>query len=393
MTAAAFVGFTGSTLVMPFLSLYIGELGVTNVGDIALWTGLTLGSTPLVTALCAPFWGRVADRYGNKILVQRSLLSFVVVMAAMAYATQAWHLFVLRALQGFVAGYGPLTLSMAAASVPRERMAGAIGAVQTAQRIGPTIGPVIGGVLAGAVGHRHAFLVAAAVYALAFLLVTVLYTEPRRHAAAERAPERVTFRDILAFENFLVAIALILCMQLVERSFEPVLPLYLGMVGFGAARVPIVAGILFSALALAGALGHQLAAMLLARTSARTIIVVSLLWAAAGLSMFASVGSLWLLVGGMALVGLGIGTASTAAYSAAGAVIPRHAHGASFGLLTGASLLGMSFGPALGGLVAARSIPVVFMMGVVIFGLLAVGVWRVMVARPLRVETPIGSDA
>ena len=382
VTAAAFVGFTGSTLVMPFLSLYIRELGVTDVGDIALWTGLTLGATPLITALCAPFWGRIADKYGNKILVQRSLLSFVVVMAAMAYATSAWQLFVLRALQGFVAGYGPLTLSMAAASVPRDRMAGAIGAVQTAQRIGPTIGPVIGGVLAGAVGHRHAFLVAAAVYLFALILLSVMYTEPRHHASVDaEEPARVTFRDILAFENFLVALALILGMQLVERSFEPVLPLYLGLLGFGEGRVPILAGVLFSALALAGALGHQLAATMLKRVSARVVIVLSLVWAAAGLSMFATVGTTAWLVAGMALVGLGIGTASTAAYAAAGAVIPRHAHGASFGLLTGASLLGMSFGPMMGGLVAARSIRAVFVTGIVAFGMLAVTARRTMVTR------------
>ena len=73
-------------------------------------------------------------------------------MAAMAYAQSPWQLFVLRALQGLVAGYGPLTLSMAALSAPREEMASAIGAVQTAQRIGPAIGPVIGGLLAAAVG-------------------------------------------------------------------------------------------------------------------------------------------------------------------------------------------------------------------------------------------------
>jgi MFS family permease len=270
---------------------------------------------------------------------------------------------------------------MAAASVPREKMANAIGAVQTAQRIGPTIGPVVGGVLAGAVGHRHAFLVAAAVYAFALVLLSVMYTEPRHEMAHAEAPVRVTFRDILAFENFLVALALILCVQLVERSFEPVLPLYLGLLGFSAGRVPILAGVLFSALALAGALGHQLAATMLRRGSARQVIALSMLWSAVGLSIFAAVGSTAGLVAGMALVGLGIGTASTAAYSAAGSVIPRHAHGASFGLLTGASLLGMSFGPMMGGLVAARSIRAVYVTGVVAFGVLAVTVRRVMVVR------------
>src|SRR5215212_337268 len=189
----AFVGFTGSTLVMPFLALYIQQLGVTETGEIALWTGLTLGSTPAITALCAPFWGRVADRYGNKILVQRSLLSFVIVMAAMAYVQSAWQLFLLRALQGLFAGYGPLTLSMAALSAPRDAMPKAIGEVQTAQRIGPAVGPVIGGFLAAAVGQRQAFLVAAGVYAVALIVVTVFYTEPRRPRHGADARVRVSF--------------------------------------------------------------------------------------------------------------------------------------------------------------------------------------------------------
>ena len=77
ITAAAFVGFTGFTLVMPFLPLYFRELGVTDIGDIALWTGVTLGVSPAIAALTAPLWGRVGDRFGNKLLVQRSLVSFI----------------------------------------------------------------------------------------------------------------------------------------------------------------------------------------------------------------------------------------------------------------------------------------------------------------------------
>ena len=61
---AGCIGFTGFTLVMPFLPLYIAELGTTDVKEIAMWTGLTLGATPTVTAISAPLWGRVGDRYG-----------------------------------------------------------------------------------------------------------------------------------------------------------------------------------------------------------------------------------------------------------------------------------------------------------------------------------------
>src|SRR5918998_1572461 len=132
--ATGFMGFAGFTLVMPFLPLYISELGVRDVGDIALWSGLTLGATPAVTALSAPLWGRVGDRYGSKLLVMRSLGAFVLTKAAMAFVTAPWQLVALRGLLGAFVGYGALTVSMAAESVPRERMARAIGTVQIGQR-------------------------------------------------------------------------------------------------------------------------------------------------------------------------------------------------------------------------------------------------------------------
>src|SRR3954467_9451480 len=156
VTAASFMGYTGFTLVMPFLPLFIGQLGVTDVGQVAMWTGLSLGVTPALTALLAPAWGRLGDRYGRKIMVERSLVSFVVLFAAMASVARPWHVLALRAVQGLFADYGSLSVAMAAESAPRERMPAAIGAVQTAQRIGPAVGPLIGGLLAHLVGLRRA---------------------------------------------------------------------------------------------------------------------------------------------------------------------------------------------------------------------------------------------
>jgi len=171
--AAGMIGFTGFTLVMPFLPLYIAELGVTDVKEIAMWTGLTLGATPTVTAISAPLWGRVGDRYGSKILVIRSLIAFILTKAGMAFVTAPWQLFALRALLGLFAGYGALTISMAAESAPRDRMAQAIGMVQTGHRLGPAVGPVIGGLLAPIVGLRRAFLFAAAFYVVALIAIAV----------------------------------------------------------------------------------------------------------------------------------------------------------------------------------------------------------------------------
>ena len=188
--AAGMIGFTGFTLVMPFLPLYIAELGTTDVKEIAMWTGLTLGATPTVTAISAPLWGRVGDRYGSKVLVIRSLIAFILTKAAMAFVTAPWQLFALRALLGVFAGYGALTISMAAESAPRDRMAQAIGMVQTGHRLGPAVGPVIGGLLAPIVGLRNAFLFAAAFYVVALIAIVVFYQEPREANAPAQDARR-----------------------------------------------------------------------------------------------------------------------------------------------------------------------------------------------------------
>ena len=384
VTAASFIGFTGFTLVMPFLPLYFQQLGVQDIGEIAMWSGLSLGVTPALTAMLAPFWGRLADRYGRKIMVERSLVSFVVVMGAMAYVRHPWQVFALRALQGLFAGYGSLTLAMAADSAPRDRMAYAIGFVQTAQRLGPAIGPIVGGAVAQFAGLRNAFLVTAGLYLVATLLVLVMYDEHSApHDASTASAERVTFRNVLAFENFILLMGVVFGLQFIDRSFGPVLPLYVAELGTPVERVPIVAGVLFSIAAGAGAVGHHFCGRLLRRATARRVIAASVALGAAGASAYVLARGPWLLVFGTPIFGLAMGVATTAAYTAASSVMPASARGAGFGLLTTASLAGLALSPIVNGILGATSIRAVFVLDTVGLIVLAVAVSRLMIAAPL----------
>jgi DHA1 family multidrug resistance protein-like MFS transporter len=374
---------------MPFLPLYFQQLGVSDVGEIAFWSGLSLGVTPAVTALLAPMWGRLADRFGRKIMIERSLASFVVVMAAMAYVTEAWHVFALRAIQGLFAGYGALTLTMAADSAPRDRMAYAIGTVQTAQRLGPALGPIIGGTVAQIVGLRRAFFVTSAFYLIALVLVFVLYKEgtPVTHASPG-GRGRVTFRNVLAFENFIVLMTVVFGLQFVDRSFGPVLPLYLAELGTSQANVPILSGVLFSIAAGTAAIGNNACARLLRRYPARTVIVGAAAVAALGVLVYVLAGTSTLLFAGTPLFGFAIGTATTAVYTAAGTVIPASARGAGFGLLTTASLTGLALSPIISGMLGAFSIRAVFLLDGVALLVLAAMVRRLMVTAPLTATAP-----
>jgi MFS family permease len=374
VTAASFMGFTGFTLVMPFLPLYLQQLGVEDVGEIALWAGLSLGVTPAVTAVLSPFWGRLADRFGRKLMVERSLISFVIVMSAMAFVTRAWHVFALRAVQGVFAGYGGLTLAMAAESAPRDRMARAIGLVQTSQRLGPALGPVIGGVVAEMVGVRSAFFVTAGFYAIALGIVFLLYEDPARPDSrpSAAAPAAGSAGQLLQAPGFRLMMAAIFVMTFVDRSFGPILPLYLAREGRAVEQVVLLSGVLFSVAAGGAVAGNQACEWLLRRMDAARIIAGGAAAAALGLLWFLAVSNDVAMGAALLLFGAGAGVAVTAGYTYGGRLVPASLHATGFGFLTGASLAGLALSPFVGGLLGTGNLRAIFALDLVLLAGIAI---------------------
>jgi len=378
VTVATFIGFTGFTLVMPFLPLYFEQLGVSDIGAIAVWSGVSLGITPAVTAVMAPVWARVGERYGRKLMVARSLFSFVVIMGAMAFVTAPWQVFALRAVQGLFAGYGMLALTMAAESAPSEQMAAAIGWVQTAQRLGPALGPVLGGGLAQAFGLRMAFVAAAVLFFGAFLLVLVGYREgpTRRHEASAGRASRVTLRSLLAVPHFGLFLMTIFSLQMVDRSFGPVLPLYLREIGTPLAQVPVVAGLVFTVAAGAAAIGNYACAGMMRRVMAPTLVMGAATLAALGAVVFSLAPGSSVLLAAAVVFGFGIGVAFTTIYTVAGQRVPEPSRGVAFGYLTTASLSGLALSPVVSGLLGAVSMRGVFVADAVGLAIVAWAVRR-----------------
>ena len=196
---------------MPFLPLYFQLLGLSDVGEIALWSGLSLGVTPALTALLSPFWGRLADRYGRKIMVERSLFSFVIVMAAMAFVTRPWHVFAPPGRAGTVRRLRRADLDHGG----RLRAARPDGVGhrhhpdRAAARARPSDRSSAASV-AQLVGLRNAFLVTAVFYVIALVLVFWMYDERGvHHELVKDGAGRISFRNVLAFENFVLLMAVI----------------------------------------------------------------------------------------------------------------------------------------------------------------------------------------
>src|SRR6202012_835740 len=103
-------------------------------------------------AFVSPFWGRVADRRGRKLMVLRSCLTMGVFIALMSLSQNAWQLLGLRALMGAFAGFNAASIALVASQAPARRIGYALGWLSTGQLVGSLIGPVAGGGIADLAG-------------------------------------------------------------------------------------------------------------------------------------------------------------------------------------------------------------------------------------------------
>ena len=144
---------------------------------------------------------------------------------------------------GLFGSIGPLGLAMATAQAPREETGRAVGLIQAAQILSAAIGPFAGGVLADAIGIRRTFLVTAALCALALVLVLAFYEERGRRGEEGRRAGPGLPRRRRPSRRCRPAVVLFV-VNFIGRSFTPILPLHLGLLGIPSRRLASATGVL-----------------------------------------------------------------------------------------------------------------------------------------------------
>ncbi|HFI0790752.1 TPA: multidrug efflux MFS transporter [Streptococcus suis] len=157
------------TLVMPFISVFVEELGV-GAGQVEYYAGLAVSANALAAAVMAPIWGSLADRYGRKPMMVRAAFAMIFTMGGMAFVPNVFWLIVLRVLNGMFTGYIPNATALIASQVPKDKTGYALGTLSTGAVAGNLIGPTIGGFLAELVGVHAVFLLVGLLYALVVVL-------------------------------------------------------------------------------------------------------------------------------------------------------------------------------------------------------------------------------
>lgn len=240
--------FTGLAIsqIIPFLPLYLEQLGITGGESLSLWSGLTFSITFVVSAAVAPLWGSLADRKGRKLMLLRAAFGMGVVILLQAFVTEAWQLLLLRALMGLTSGYIPNAMALVAAQVPRERSGWALSCVSTGQIGGVILGPMLGGLLADWVGLRTVFIVTAALLMVSFLVTLFLIKETGYTPVSkkEKLSGREVFRSLDNPKLMLCLFFTTMVIQMCNGSVNPILTLFVRELAPTAENIAFLSGVI-----------------------------------------------------------------------------------------------------------------------------------------------------
>ena len=225
--------FTGASfsIVMPFMALYVEELGVK--GAMVEWyAGLSVALSALASALVSPVWGRLADRYGRKPMMIRASMVMTFTMGGLAFVPNVFWMLFLRILNGLFAGYVPNATALIASQAPQQRSGYALGTLSTGLTAGVLIGPLLGGALSEAFGMRGTFLLVGLILFICCLLTIFgLREDFQPIEKGEMMSLSQVFAKIPSKSLLIGLFVTSMIIQISAQSIAPILALYIRYLG------------------------------------------------------------------------------------------------------------------------------------------------------------------
>ena len=367
--------FFGYTLVMPFLPIFVRELGVTTTAGIAFWSGLILSVSPLISAIAGPLWGKLGDRIGMKVMAQRATAANCLCWFLMGFSHNVYQLVALRALLGLLGGFNSVSVALITQLSPKEKTASVIGSLQSTQILAAAVGPFFGGLLAQSIGIRNTFFVTALVMGGAFLSISLLYKDSDGKSPAAEAEVKVG-KEFLRRPEFITTVLILFFINMADRTFGPIIPLFLEQLGTPAFRLAAVSGTLISIAAFGEAFSAWLSGKLANRVTLRRLIQGRLALSILVLAPMVIVHTTMEFSILRVLLALLAGGTLTLALTAASHIIPSEHRGSGYGILSGTSMLGSAVGPLIAGTLAGFSIRSIFVFNAVVYLLMMAFVHR-----------------
>lgn len=353
---AQMMAVAGFMTIVPFLPLYVEELGTRANLSTEFLAGLVYSAQAFTMAIASPIWGALADRYGRKLMVERAMFGGTVILLLMGFARSAEQLVLLRAVQGLVTGTIGAANALVAAATPREHTGYAMGLLQVGMGVGLAVGPLIGGAVADAISYSAAFYVTAGLLFFAGILVwwgVDEHFDPPDALKGDAKSFVAEWRHVLTSSGIPITYGLSFMSQLGRMMIFPIAPLFILSLLPDAGKVNTFTGLVVGIASLMTTISAVYLGRLSDRIGHRRILISSAVLAALFYLPQSLVTSGWQLLVLQALVGVCMGglipsiSALLARYTQAGE------EGAAYGLDHSITSAARAVAPLLGAAVAA----------------------------------------
>jgi MFS family permease len=352
----SFTTLVSLSMLLPFLPLYVQQLGVTSQADVVQWSAVAFGATFFGTAITAPLWGRLADRFGRKPMLVRAAIGMAIVMSLIGLARDVTDLVVLRLIAGLIGGYASASIVMIGSQVPKEKAGWALGVLSTGALSGNLIGPLVGGFLPQWVGIRGTFFVGGAMIALAAVTTIALIREDfnrawdgARRVDNNQAPDERSRWPVIG--ALLLTAMMVL---LANMSIEPIITVYIGHLGVALDEQARIAGVVMACSALGSILTAARLGALADRVGSWNVIIGCLLLTGLLMVPQAYVTQWWQLAVLRGLMGMSIAGLLPAIAKLIRHSVAEHNTGKILGYLQSAQFSGQVIGPLIGGQIGAH---------------------------------------
>ncbi|MEC3884453.1 MFS transporter [Halobacillus sp. HZG1] len=343
------------TMVLPFLSLYIEELGNYTESYVQTWSGWVFGITFVSAFLCSPIWGKIGDKYGRKNILIISATGLALSVFLMGFVTSVWQLFLLRLFMGIFTGFIPMSQALISTQTPKNIAGQVLGSLQTGSITGSLMGPMLGGWIADSIGYATTFQYVSITIVLSALIVFFGIHEQRIKKEGDHEKTSYQSKEVLAhiFKHPVLLMVMIvsLFVQIAHFSIQPILSLFVGDL-HGPENLALFSGIAFSAAGLGNLMMAKQWGKIADRLGYVKILVFLLFMAGIVYLPAAFVTNIWQLVVLRFLLGVSIGGIIPVRTAYIRQEAPVAMQGEVLGYNTSIRFLGNIIGPAMGGMIA-----------------------------------------
>ncbi|MEJ5306295.1 MAG: MFS transporter [Ignavibacteria bacterium] len=349
-----FIAMLGMSMVVPFLPLYIRELGLTDNQEIAKWSGFVFSGPFLFSFLLVPLWGFLGDKYGRKLMVIRALFGLAIAQIFIGFSQNVYHLLIGRLIQGMVSGFVPASMALVASTTPKEKTGYALGLLQTATSGGTVLGPFVGGLLADHIGIRPIFFITASLCFLSALLVIIKVKEDRSKTTSSDGSLKDNYTFVFRSSQLRLIILMIVFVQISIAFNQPLFALYAETLHIDKRFIASIAGLLYGIMGVFTMIGSPFWGKYNEKHLVNKSFAIASFAAAFSYSLHYFIYNPFLLGFVRSILGIALGGLLPVLYTLVSINSPIQRRGGIMGIASSAQVLGNLLGPTLSGMIASQ---------------------------------------